>query len=138
MTLTAEPDTHLAAALSRWGELAPALAGLRQMLQEHAAPFAMTAGESYLDISCGQPVRGRVNRSHLRLNPCEHDVVSVVFYRASFRADGGNYGYGGAAIAGARLRPDQVRAWLGYLAAGLDASAAPRGVRAEFQFPVPE
>ncbi len=136
MTSPAEPVSLQAAALDCWSGRAPSLAGLPDLLKEHPAAFRLTSREDFLDIACDEPVRGRANRGHLRLTAGDEKLM-VVFYRASSAADGGNYGYGGVAVRGDRLRVQQVRAWLDYLASGFAEESAPRGMQTAFQYPVP-
>ena len=136
MTRAAEPGGLQAAALDCWSRRAPSLAGLPAMLADHPAAFRLAGGDDFLDIACDEPVRGRVNRGHLRMTAHGGELV-VVFYRASPVADGGHYGYGGIAARTDRLRVDQVRAWLDYLASGFAEESAPRGMQTSFQYPVP-
>ncbi len=138
MTRAAEGDTFSEAVLTAWSGRCAALEGLADMLAAHAAEFTLSGGHKDLNIGCRQPVRGRPNRCHMRLSLCDNNLLAVVFYRTSGVEGGGQFGYGGAAVPAGRLRPDQVQSWLDYVASGFDAGTQPRGVRAEFQYPVPE
>jgi hypothetical protein len=131
-----EPDQQ--DALATWGTRAEALAILPQLLDGHAARFAVDACDEFLDIACREPVRGRTNRSHLRLTRLHGDELSLVFYRAGLAPHGTGYGYGGQAVRGPRLREQQVQIWLDFLATGFDESQAPRGLQTVFQYPVPD
>jgi len=128
---------HDQAALTRWSERVPSLAGLPGLVAKHPSSFRFAGGEHFLDIACDEPVRGRANRSHLRMTAGGDGELRVVFYRAALSEGGGTYGYGGLAARTERLRTDQVRAWLDYLASGFAAESAPRGLQTSFQYPVP-
>lgn len=136
MKRPAEPDGLSAEALDAWSRRSPSLSGLPGLLADHVAEFRLAGGDDVLDIACHEPVRGRVNRGHLRMTAHDKKLV-VVFYRVSPAANGGNYGYGGLAARSDRLRVDQVRSWLDYLASGFAEEAAPRGMQTSFQYPVP-
>jgi len=136
MTGPAESGHLQAAALECWSRRAPSLAALPTLLADHPAAFRLAGEDDFLDIACDEPVRGRVNRGHLRMTAHGGDLI-VVFYRASPAADGGNYGYGALAARTDRLRVQQVRAWLDYLASGFAEESAPRGMQTSFQYPVP-
>lgn len=136
MTRPAEQGGLETVVLDVWIRRAPSLAGLSTLLAGHPAAFRLAGGDDFLDIACDEPVRGRANRAHLRMTA--HDgKLMVVFYRASPAADGGTYGYGGLAARIDRLRVDQMRAWLDYLASGFAEDSAPRGMQTSFQYPVP-
>ena len=134
MTLAAEAGSGQDA-LATFCRRLPALAGLPDLLANHPSPFRLAGDDTFLDIACDEPVRGRVNRSHLRMTAAA-DLL-VVFYRAGRGPGGGSYGYGGLAARPERLRAEQVRAWLDYLASGFAEEAAPRGMQTSFQYPVP-
>ena len=138
MSLQGHLESEQQEALSVWGVRATALATLPQLLGEHAAAFAVDACDEFLDIACHEPVRGRPNRSHLRITCLHGDELAVVFYRAGLAPHGTGFGYGGLSMRGPRLREQQVHAWLEVLAAAFDESRAPRGLQMVFQYPVPD
>lgn len=138
MSLQGHLESEQQDALASWGARAAALAALPQLLGEHAAAFAVNACDEFLDIACREPVRGRTNRSHLRVTCLHGDELAVVFYRAGLAPHGSGFGYGGLAVRGPRLREQQVHAWLEFLTAGFDESHAPRGLQTAFQYPVPD
>ncbi len=110
-----------------------------RQIRAHDAPFALIHHPAGLEVACRNQVRGRPNRSRLRIQHYEGEGSAVIFFRVS-SAPGGQdrYGYGGLAVRADRLRPDQTAAWLDYLASGLDVGCRPRGLQRAHQFPVPD
>jgi hypothetical protein len=138
MSLQAQFQPEQEDALAIWGTRAAALATLPGLLNEHPATFQVNVCDEFLDIACRQPVRGRVNRSRLRVTCLHDDEMAVVFYRSGLAPHGTGFGYGGLAVRGPRLREQQVAVWLQFLAAGFAEDEAPRGLQTVFQYPVPD
>lgn len=92
-----------------------------------------------LELACRNEVRGRPNACRLTIVGYGDGKMAVLFFRVS-TAPGSTdrFGYGGLAVQVSRLRPLHLEAWLGYVASGFDWRRAPRGLRREFQFPVPD
>ena len=137
MSLQGHLEADQQTALAVWGERAAALAGLPELLSLHDAAFQVNVCKEFLDVACREPVRGRANRSCLRVTCLHGDELAVVFYRSGLPPDGTGFGYGGLAVRGLRLRANQVSAWLDFLAAGFAEATAPRGLQTAFQYPAP-
>ncbi len=115
-----------------------ALPGLIEASPESFEAVGSGSGAA-LELACRNEVRGRPSSARLKIVAYGEGRMAVLFYRASSTPGSGDrFGYGGLAVQVSRLRPEHLQSWLDYVASGFDWRRAPRGLRREFQFPVPD
>jgi len=114
------------------------LGALPGLIAASAEPFEIVGPGPAFELACRNEVNGRANACRLAIAHHGEGKMAVLFYRVSTAPGATNrFGYGGLAVAASRLRPAHLESWLRYLAAAFDWRTAPRGLRREFQFPVP-
>ncbi|MFQ5668980.1 MAG: hypothetical protein ACE5HD_00505 [Acidobacteriota bacterium] len=137
MTLVNDADEAVRSVQRIWGDRVPAFAELWRLARESPAPFRIIPGESGFEMACENQVRGRANRSRVKIVAYPEGKMGVFFFKTSSVPGGSRYSYGGLAVARDRLHAARLGSWLEFLASGLAADKLPRGVQSSHQFTIP-
>ncbi|MFQ5767785.1 MAG: hypothetical protein ACE5ID_07365 [Acidobacteriota bacterium] len=138
MSLVNEAEPGVREKLHSWQQKAPALAALRELLEGADAAYRVVSEGEGLEVACDTPLRGRPNRGRMRIVAYDEEKMAVFFFKVSSGDGGQRFSYGGLAFKADRLRPDQIRSWLEFVASGLGWEKRPRGLVRSFQYTLPD
>lgn len=117
--------------------IAGAVAAAAQACPE---PFEIEAGGAGLEIVARAPLpSGLPNRARMKIFSPKPGHTLVFFFKRSqvpFSRD--RYSYGGQDLRGASAEPQEIAAWLDFLASGFHPDKRPANLRRAFPYEIPE
>lgn len=139
--LTGDADPTCRAKVEEELERNPALRAVVDALRESDAVFGIDPNAGGLEIVPGEgcaPSAGRCRMKLFRPREERERLCAFFFKKSNIAGSRDRFSYGAVEFQPDRLADPEVRAWIQWLASGLDPELRPTNLRRAFLYTIPE